>query len=474
MSYYAILSVATLLFFLLGGAIWARTKSIAFVLGLGLIYYWTLWGSWFIVYDLSGGNSGMQYSYFYHKLFPVHLDSDYFWTLILYSTFIVFVEIALLFSTKKSIAQLPARPIRIFHGKMLFIATIAGLVSFLIVRDSFNTAASLGLSGYQFVRNDPSISRFFTLHQLFNRICLFTTMMGLAVYFSGRSAKYIVGHGKPRHLSIYLAVLSGIFLMNLMLGDRHDLVGSLLTSGLFYLVNAPKPKTATLLIGGTTAILAVGLVGLTRGVAVSTAVSSMGVSNAAFSSIATFAMSNEPFAAHMSMYGSLHKNIDLTYGSSLIAFFSSAIPRVIWLDRPPDIYSYYAAQVGAIEGQGYTIHHATGWYLNFGTPGVVFGALLLGWSWGTTWSRFQQVGQAGSYWGVIFRVIAYWTFTASISGLLRAGPEAYKGVLLEAFLIPTLIIGMAGSKLVLRFNRPRLLFGEDSLIAVHSRAWIES
>ena len=63
MSYYAVLGVATFLFLLLGLAIWAKTRSIAFVVGLAFAYYWTLWGGWFVVYDLNGGNSGLLYDY---------------------------------------------------------------------------------------------------------------------------------------------------------------------------------------------------------------------------------------------------------------------------------------------------------------------------------------------------------------------------------------------------------------------------
>ena len=475
MSYYAVLGVATFLFLLLGLAIWAKTRSIAFVVGLAFAYYWTLWGGWFVVYDLNGGNSGLLYDYLYYKLFPIHLDSDYFWALVLYSTFILFIEIALLFSTRCNIPQLPVRPIRISHSKMLFIAVVSGILSFWIVKDTLSSAASLGLMAYHFVYQDTSISRLFTLHQILNRICLFTTTMGLAIYSSGPTAKYIVGHGKSTHRALYLIVLSGIFVMNLRLGFRHYMVVSFLTSALFYLVNARRLKRITLVVACSTALLAVGIVGMTRGAGVSETVGDMGgISKAAVAPLGSYVVSNEPFAAHISMYGTLHKNIGLTYGSSVIAFLASAIPRALWLNRPEEIYAYYAFQVGAAEGQGYTIHHATGWYLNFGTLGVAIGALLLGWIWGTLWTRFQQVARARSYWGRIFRAIAFWSFTASISTVMRGGPEVYKLVLVEELLIPTLILGVAGLRLVLQFNRPRLLFGEDSLPTVRQGTAFES
>lgn len=466
MIYYTILVVATLLFLLLGLAIWTSTRSIAFVIGLAFIYYWTLWGGWFIVYDLRGGNSGFLYDYLYYKLFPIHLDSDYLWTLVLYSVFILFIEIAVLFAVRRSVRQMPMRPIRISHGKMLFIAVVSGLLSFWIVKGTLTTAASQGLTAYHFVYQDASISRFFTLHQILDRICVFTASIGLAIYFSGPTAKYIVGRGNRTHSTLYLLVLSGIFAMNLLLGFRNILVTGFLTSILFYLVNARQIRKLRLVVGCAITILAVGLVGLTRGVAVSDTIQNMGITDTAISSLITFVMSNEPFAAHMSMYGSLHKNIELTYGSSIIALLASAIPRVLWLNRPLEISLYYAYEVAGVEGQGYTIHHATGWYLNFGTVGLMFGAVLLGWLWGTLWTQFQQAGEAPTYWGRIFRSISFWSFTAAIPGLVRTGPEAYKGILLETLLIPTLILGFSGSRLVLKFNRPRWLSGDDCSLTV--------
>jgi oligosaccharide repeat unit polymerase len=453
--YYAVLAVATLLITILGVAIWANTRSIAFVFGLG-----------FIVYDLRGGNSGFLYDYLYYKLFPIHLDPDYLWTLILYSTFILCIELAVLFSARPKTAQVPIRPIRISHTKMLLIAIVSGALSFWIVKDTFTAAASQGLMAYHFVYEDSSISRFFTLHQIFDRICVFTTTIGLAISFSGSTAKYIVGRGSRTHRALYLVVLAGIFAMNLMLGFRNILVSSFLTSIFFYLVNARRVRKFALVAGCVIIILAVGLVGLTRGVAVSDTVLELGVAKAAVSALVTYAMSNEPFAAHMSMYGSLHKGIELTYGSSVVALITSIIPRILWLNRPEEISLYYAYEVGGIEGQGYTIHHAAGWYLNFGTAGVVFGAVLFGWLWGILWKQFQEAGGTRSYWRRLFRAIAFWSFTAGIPAIVRTGPEGYKAIFLETLLIPTLILGFSGSRLVMKFNRPRLLFGDDSLSVV--------
>ncbi len=152
--------------------------------------------------------------------------------------------------------------------------------------------------------------------------------------------------------------------------------------------------------------------------------------------------SNEMFGAHFSMYGALAFNFRYTWGSSLINLILSAVPRVLWPDRPLGIYEYYAEGVGAAPGTGFAIHHATGWYLNFGVPGVIIGALLFGWLWATCCNRLYYRRGYGTF-GRVFTAIAPSTLVAGIPGFVRAGPEAYKGLVLVSFLVPTLVLGMA-------------------------------
>ncbi len=62
--------------------------------------------------------------------------------------------------------------------------------------------------------------------------------------------------------------------------------------------------------------------------------------------------SNEIFAAHFSMYGALHYHLPFTWGASAVNLVASAVPRLAWPNRPPDVYAYYVNGVGAMEGQG--------------------------------------------------------------------------------------------------------------------------
>ena len=109
--------------------------------------------------------------------------------------------------------------------------------------------------------------------------------------------------------------------------------------------------------------------------------------------------SNEAFGAHLSLYGVLYFHSPLTYGSSLNSLLASVVPRIFWPDRPDDIYSHYAATVGIAEGvgeQGFSIHHATGWYLNFGLPGLLLGAVMWGWVWSRCFNAYVFAGESGT------------------------------------------------------------------------------
>ena len=99
--------------------------------------------------------------------------------------------------------------------------------------------------------------------------------------------------------------------------------------------------------------------------------------------------------------------------------------------------------MGAIQNQGYSVHHARGWYLNFGIPGVALGGVVLGMVWAYCLNAHQRT-RPGS--GLLFRLFATvspWLFVAYLPPLVRAGPEGYKGLVIEAFLIPVGTLALA-------------------------------
>ena len=89
---------------------------------------------------------------------------------------------------------------------------------------------------------------------------------------------------------------------------------------------------------------------------------------------------------------------------------------------------------------GFTIHHATGWYLNFGVIGIVIGAAILSGIWVTLYNRhcrllFQRPRVTNIFWSV-----ASSAFVAQLPGLIRSGPEGYRGVFLAGIIVPAIIL----------------------------------
>ncbi len=131
------------------------------------------------------------------------------------------------------------------------------------------------------------------------------------------------------------------------------------------------------------------------------------------------------------------------YGYSLYALVCSVVPRILWKDRPPDIYTYYSNSVGANTNQGYSIHQATGWYLSFGYAGVAAGGILLGLCWAYFLNARHRLRLNSGMLARLFAVIGPWMFAACIPPLIRAGPEGYKGLLVDGVLIPMLALAFA-------------------------------
>jgi hypothetical protein len=150
--------------------------------------------------------------------------------------------------------------------------------------------------------------------------------------------------------------------------------------------------------------------------------------------------SNESFAAHFSLYGVLAARTEPRFGYSLYSLACSLVPRILWPERPKDIYLYYSESVGAIQNQGYSLHHATGWYLNFGFSGIVIGAIVLGLLWAWCLNAHQTIRRKTGIAFRLFATIAPWVFVAGLPPLIRAGPEGYKGVIIEGVLIPVSIL----------------------------------
>jgi hypothetical protein len=454
MEHLAVLTIATLLIALLSLLVWRKTKSVAFMIGFAFLYFWTLYGAWFTITDNLKKEKGEVYQYLFFKLFPIYLDDDYLWTLVIYSLFFLVIQLTVLYFAKPPQQLVPERPLRLAHLKIIWISGLSALLSFLIIRPSLAAAAELSASGYGYVREGSGAIPLYTLHQLLDRVALIPLMIGLAVFFGGPDNKYIVGKRSVIALIGYVGVLTGMVILCMVLGNRNELVFAFTTGGLFYLANTRKPNKLIL-----TGIAAAGLVALTVVKLFRDGIfsGSGGLKTIGFQAFMETIKSNEAFAAHFSLYGAIHKAVPFTYGSSFAALFLSVVPHDFWPGRPDDIYTYYAEQVQAIDDQGYSIHHATGWYLNFGVPGVLFGAFLLAWIWVRLFNAFNKPDKNAPFPYRVFTTVCFWTFTSALPMVIRAGPEAYKNVIIQAFLIPVIVVMIASLKIVVNAQGPAVI-----------------
>lgn len=463
MQYYALLTTASAIIGLLALVTWKKTGSVAFPIGIALFYYWTLLGAWFIVSDLLGGRSGMRYQYYFYKLFPIRLDDDYFGVLVLYSVFIVVIQLVVLHFVRTPSESGPGiQPLRISHAKILFFASAAGLVAYILVRNSLASAQAGNRSGYAFVRYDPSV-RFFTVHQLLNRVAILGLCVGATIFAAGRRARYLIG--ETAHwttLAIYIVVLGFMVHFNLLLGNRYEIANSVIAATLFYLVNDRRPSKALLAGVCFVGLVAVGYIGYTRGYGGEDVLVNGDLGQVVTSSLNENIVSNEPFEAHLSLYGVIHKDVPITYGTSFVSLAASIVPRNFWPTRPDTIYTYYIRSVGAPDTQGYNIHHATGWYLNFGVSGVIAGAIVFGWFWAYLFNMLHSDLRDKSHVMRVFAIVAFCTFTSGIPAIVRAGIEGYKTIALEALIFPTLLFTAATLRVVLRRNKPALAILQPS------------
>ena len=434
MQYFAILIVATVVIGILTAALYRQRREAGLVIGCAVLYYWSLFGAWSIILDKTGGFSGKNYHYLEYKLFPVSLDAAYRTTLGLYAGFVIVVQLSLLIALSRR-RERPILRLILRHDPILAIGFLAALGSFLIMREKLATAWALNASAYFYTRSQTN--EWFTLHQVLNRVALIPPAIGVAILAAGKQSRFFVNVVRRYTWPAYAALLAGMGLFTFVLGNKNEVLMALLTGFLAYLGSVRRPnwvRVGLAALGGMWFLYAIDFF---RGVPLSGLEDALSQRLQEATEVGRFATSsNEAFAAHFSMYGVLATNTPPRFGYSLYSLICSVVPRVFWPDRPKDIYLYYSDSVGAIQNQGYSLHHATGWYLNFGYAGVALGAMVLGLVWAGCLNAHQRIRPKSGLVFRLFATIAPWAFAAGLAPLVRAGPEGYKGFLIEGLLIP--------------------------------------
>ena len=427
-SCYTILVIMTLYVIITAVTIIKKTSSLILAVPVLIMYFWTLYGAWsFIPLKLAGGSI-----YYEDIMFRVHIDEYYLESLVLYSLFIViFAEFM------KSIARHKVYITNVEHKQQianykLYInrlndsgsyTVIVCLFLFVFVYFSSTNlllAISQGVSAYTLSRFNSALGS-----------------AGSLVTFAGDTFLYLsipllfVGKMWKRYVVIISILL--YFMINALLGNRNTLlcgmiIGVLLTTEIWGIKKIFNPKAITVAVLVFAGIQAISIV---RGLSVNDIISG-NYSLDLFDVFGSLSNSNEKYAAHISMYGVLKNDVPFTYGSSILALISTFIPTFMGVQRADDIYHYYVLHTMQFKPDiGVTLHHAAGWYMNFGLIGVVCGALL--WGYVMKWLYSKRLKFIYFYGSILFASV-------TIQMIRGGGLESYKGVLLMDTLIPMLII----------------------------------
>lgn len=467
MIHYLFLSIYTLIILILGYKIWSNTKNIGFVLGILVLYYWSMLGSWFIVFDeltnQSGKEFGLAYYHYLEVLFPVHADNMYLKAIHFYGMFIIIIEAVILFfvtkyNKKNKLDKPPSNfSVYISHKWLIVICFACVLMSLGLIVNEIFIAAKTNNSIYYITRTQQG--RFFTIHQLLNQAAITALFVGMVTFISKENAIFLKGSLKKKYLYFYFLAAFVVEAYLLMIGNKKEIFFGGIFGILVYLKNVNfkynlKWLAVFVVIIALPLIFNDGfrsyspkfLVEVFDLSTIDEEIKIKEVSYTAFTAKNTvfrFLFSNEMFVPHFSMYGIISHDVPFTYGTSLVSLGASVVPRVLWPNRPPGIYEYYAESVNATEGTGYTIHHAAAWYLNFGIIGIIIGALIIGWLWFYFYKKSNQIENIKNTFFRIFFIIGFSAFVAQLPILLRNGPEGYKALLVEGIVLPTLIIYFA-------------------------------
>ena len=441
MEYYSVLTIATLTIGLLAAVLFQVRRDWGILVGIAALYYWSLYGAWYIVLDKSGGYSGKAYYYLESKMFPVALDENYLVTLVLYAAFIITVELTLM-ATLRSPTSRPVPRLLLRHEPILLVGFAAAIASFLIMRQKLGIAYAINASAYRLTRSDPG--QWFTLHQVLNRVALIPPAIGVAVLAAGKSSRYFVNQAPVYVWPAYAALLGGMCAFAFTLGNKNEVFTALVAGFLAYVASAQRPRWFRAGCGVSLGMWFLYTIDLFRSVPLSGLWEAVKEQIGHASEVGKFvSSSNEAFAAHFSMYGVLAAGTPINFGYSLYAFACSLVPRAFWPNRPRDIYLYYSESVGAIQNQGYSLHQATGWYLNFGYAGVILGGIVMGLIWSKCLNAHGRLGGRHGMLLRLFAIVAPWTFAANIPPVIRAGPEGYKGFIIDGALIPVGTLALA-------------------------------
>jgi hypothetical protein len=452
-TFYILLIVGTLIIAWLGYKMWCLEKNIAIIVGLLILYYWSIAGSWFIVWDsfnnLSGYKIGLHYYYLFEKLFVVKADSYYFRSLVYYLSFIIFTQLSyLFFYRKRNTEPVKIQTFQLNHWTFIIIAITACAGSIFCILNVVQYALENNIAIYTITRQSGNY--LFSIHQLLNHIAVFSVIFGYTSLVMDKEKKYFVENPVMMMRIIYPVVVFIVLSYMLVLGNKHELFFTSIFILLFFFTFSKRIIIKRLVLLMAIVSLPLLLNDFMRRYTpeqlkmVATGENTDLITDTSNVSILSYVVfSNELFSAHMSMYGVLKNNLEPDYGSSLVSLAASMIPRILWKDRPQEIYYYYSDSLHLKAGQSYTINHATAWYLNFGMIGILLGGIVVGFLWSGCYYLHNFHSDSAHKFIALICILAICSFTAFMPFLIRNGPESYKALIFEGLLLPGLIVFLA-------------------------------
>jgi hypothetical protein len=435
-----IISVAVTLvaYYLALIGIWSHTLDPGATLTLLLAPYWTIVGAVPVLLR-KRDSSGAQYSYLETRLFELYPDRTYALVLLTYAGFLL-IGILIVALTSRGVDQFDqargtdtwnSRAAEFSHGLLLTWLSFASLLKFAVVVKLIGSASSTSIYvATRVVRGDnASLIR---LYQYLSIAVSYPLATGFVLWLSFPAARRKYAFWMRRTISvIYALFLLSVLAENALFGNRATLLVMMgaIAAGWFRwrYMTAPLAERSGLRrrFGAATGggLVALGTIGISRGGGLSSPSAVVGslwlnlqrVGHVVLQEVA----SSEKLAAHMSLYTVIERN-------------PAPMPLAT------DSYVAYVNLVHAPVDQTFTLHYVTAWWLHLGPLGII-GAIL---SFGIVVGLVQRV--AASIASPLRAGACLAAATLPAAGipvvLLRSGPEALRGVIVELILIPAIIL----------------------------------
>lgn len=459
--YYVFLIASTVLMVRNAFKHWQINNDFTLPIITFFMFYFTIAGAYIFPLDayfgFKGEAIGLHYLPIFQKLFTVHFDADYFQACFYYVLFIlVFQYLYYFFSLhilkNKAVirnSNLSTVNYNVNPYLVLLLSCFLIFISFYILREEIFYAIGNEKSIYLTTRANKN--PYYTIHQLANEFCVLIPFIAYAFSLL-KNRQYNIGWDtkKNKHHILFLACLISSFYIS-FLGNRREILSGLVICVLiclnqFRTVNYKRFAlifSMVLIFFLSNSFFRSTIIPSKLNTVFHLEKSKVELKKEEFSVkgvAGSFIFSNELFYAHFSMYGSIHQHVPLTYGSSLVYLGSAVVPRAILPNRPPDIYTYYSKQVHAVEGQIYTLHHATAWYLNFGLVGILIGAIILALIFSfALWVQSHAFKSESSF-ILLTKYLISFLLCAQIVTFITAGPEAYKALIVEGLILPIVLL----------------------------------